>query len=230
MKKLIVLLVALSAFLLAACQPSITQNTDDTGNSPLSTDQTTVPTDTVTTTPDETTQAVGTDPAEDQLAVFNALFCDMSSWYNKALLCQYTSLAQLNLKTFFYSGFVGESTKPTDAEWAELNNQPGFDINYDLIRLPVDKMNQVLTDYFGITLDDIDDRAFENLVFLESTNCYYHMATDAMAVENFKATTVGPQEDGTIRVTYTAGFDNESFVVTLVPNGEGYRILSNEQA
>lgn len=230
MKKLIVLLVALSTFLLAACQPSIPQNTDNTGNNPLSTDQTTVPTDTVTTTPDETTQTVGTDPAEDQLAVFNALFCDMSSWYNKALLCQYTSPAQLKLKVLFYSGFAGESQKPTDAEWAELKNLSGFDINYDLIRLPIDKMNQVLTDYFGITLDDIDNAGFENLVFLESTNCYYHMATDAMAVENFKAIAVEPQEDGAIRVTYTSGSANEAFVVTLMPNGEGYRIVSNEQA
>ena len=170
------------------------------------------------------------DLAEDELVAFNALFGNMGSWYNKALLCQYTSPAQLKLKVLFYSGFAGESQKPTDAEWAELMDQPGFDINYDLIRLPADKMNQVLTDYFGITLDEIDDAGFENLVFLESTNCYYHMASDAMAVENFKATAVETQENGAIRVSYTAGYNDAAYVVTLMPNGEGYRILSNEQA
>ena len=213
-KRKIVLLCVLCALLLAACQPGNSQNVDDTGNGSPSTGQTDAP----------------TDPAKDELAAFNALFGDLSSWYNKALLCQYTSPAQLKLEVLFYSGFTGESKKPTDAEWAELMDQPGFDINYDLIRLPADKMNQVLTDYFGITLDEIDDAGFENLVFLESTNCYYHMVTDAVALENFKATAVETQENGAIRVSYTAGSNGAAYVVTLMPKGDGYRILSNEQA
>ncbi len=224
MKNYIALLCVLCALLLAACQPGNPQNIDGTGNGSLSTGQTNAPTETGAPT------EAPTDPADDELAAFNALFGNMSSWYNKALLCQYTSPAQLKLEVLFYSGFAGESKKPTDAEWAELMDQPGFDINYDLIRLPADKMNQVLTDYFGITLDEIDDAGFENLVFLESTNCYYHMATDAMVLENFKATAVETQENGAIRVSYTAGYNDAAYVVTLMPNGDGYRILSNEKA
>ena len=224
MKNNIVLLCVLCALLLAACHPDDTQKPDDTGSSSPSTGQTNAPTETGAPT------EAPTDPAADELAAFNALFGDMGSWYNKALLCQYTSPAQLKLKVLFYSGFAGESNKPTDAERAELMDQPGFDINYDLIRLPADKMNQVLTDYFGITLDEIDDAGFENLVFLKSTNCYYRMASDAMALENFKATAVETQENGTIRVSYTAGYNDAAYVVTLMPNGDGYWILSNEQA
>lgn len=222
MHKIISLLLVAVMLLLTACQSGNPQNIDGTGNGSLSNGQTNAPTETGAPT------EAPTDPAEDELAVFNALFGNTSSWYNKALLCQYTSPAQLKLEVLFYSGFAGESQKPTDAEWAELMDQPGFDINYDLIRLPADKMNQVLTDYFGITLDEIDDAGFDNMVFLESTNCYYHMVTDAMALENFKATAVETQENGAIRVSYTAGYNDAAYVVTLMPNGDGYRILSNE--
>ena len=235
MKRYLALLCILCALLLVACQPSNTQNPDENNNSQSSEQtpnennnpQSSEQTPNENNNPQSPEQNPGTN---EELATYNTLFGNLGSWYNKALLCQYDSPAQLKLELLFYSGFTGESQTPTDAEWAELKDQPGFDSNYDLIRLPVDKMNQVLTDYFGITLDEIDDAGFENLVYLESTNCYYHMVTDANAVENFQATAVQTQEDGSIRMSYTAGSNNTAFVATLMPNGDGYQILSNEQA
>ena len=168
------------------------------------------------------------EPVDEELAKFNALFGDYNSWYNKALTCEYTSPTQISLECLFYLGFQGESREPTDAEWAQLEGQHGFHINYGLIRLPVDKMNQVLVELFDITLEDMEDVAFEDVVYLESTNCYYHMVTDALFVEDFNAIAVENLDDGTIRVYYTQDdWSNEIYVVTLMPHGDGYRILSN---
>ena len=168
------------------------------------------------------------DPNRKELKKFNELFGAASSWYNRALTCEYTSPTQISLEYLFYAGFPGESRDPTNAEWVQLKGYPGFNKNYDLMRLPVDKMNAVLQELFGITLEDMEDVAFADVVYLESTNCYYHMVTDFRCVENFNAIAVEYLDDGTIRVKYTQDEQlDEVYAVTLMPYGDGYRILSN---
>lgn len=167
---------------------------------------------------------------KDSLEDFDALFGNMNSWYNRALTSQYADPKQVNLELLFYNGFSDESSKPTDAEWEELKDKPGFDINYDLERLPAGKMNQILTQYLGITLVDVETTGFYGLVYLERTNCYYRMGTDAEVVENFKATAVEALANGTIRLSYTSGYENTAYVATLKPAGDGYQILSNLRA
>ena len=242
MKKLFALLLTLCV-LLVACAPATntpeptedpTQATGDP-NTPEPTEDPTQATgdpDTPDTT-DDPNQATG-DPEDPRLAEFDALFGPMNSRYNWALTSQYADPTCVNLKELFYNGFSDESAKPTDAEWEELKDLPGFDINYDLKRLPVEKMNQVLTQYFGITLEDVNAVGFEGLAYLESTDCYYRMCTDVSVVENFKATAVEDLEDGTIRLSYTgtshALGSNGAGVAVLKPVGEGYQIVSNIKA
>ncbi len=160
---------------------------------------------------------------------YDDLFGDYSSYYNRAVGHTYDSPKELQLKKFFTSGFAGESQKPTDAEWAELEGKPGFNINYDLFRLPVDKMNAELRKYFGITLDDLSAKSFDGLVYLESTNCYYFMATapDGVA-EGFVADDVDQLSDGTFIVSYTLSYPaGKEFEVGFKRNGDGYIILFN---
>ncbi|MBQ3000736.1 MAG: hypothetical protein IJD63_03200 [Oscillospiraceae bacterium] len=223
MKKLFALLLILCV-LFVACTPAT--NTPDTTEDP--TQATDDP-----NTPDPTENP--TQAAEDpRLAEFDALFGPMNSRYNWALTSQYADPTYVNLKELFYNGFSDESAKPTDAEWEELKDLPGFDSNYDLVRLPVDKMNQVLTQYFGITLEDVNAAGFAGLAYLESTDCYYRMCTDASTVENFKATAVEELEDGTVRLYYTGSSyalgRNGAGVAVLRPVGDGYQIISNQKA
>ncbi len=226
MKKYVALLLIFSTMVLAACQAADLQNDGSAGTVPQSTMTTPA---TTTTQPDLTTQPSSSAPV-DELAEFNTLFGQMGSWYNMALVTQYSSATPIKLLNLFYNGFEGESRKPTDAEWAELKDQPGFTIEYDLFRLPVERMNQVLTDLFGITLEDVEAAGFENLVYLESTNCYYMMHTDALFTADFNAVAVETQEDGSVCVYYTANSEDTVYVVTLMPNGDGYPILSNVRA
>ena len=201
--------------------PAMTQPTQ-TQPTTVATQPTTVP----TTVPTQPTKP--TEPENEELAKFNALFGDYRSWYHMALVCQYVSPEQIDLWQLFYNGFKDESRKPTDAELAELQALPDFEMGYELIRLPVDKMNQVLTDIFGITLEDVDAAAFEHLGYLESTNCYFLRHTDAMSLHDFNALSVETLEDGTIRMLYEGGsWDNLIYEAILMPHGDGYWVLSN---
>ena len=134
-----------------------------------------------------------TGKSEDQVAM-EELFI-LQSWYNQALTCEYDSPEQIGIYSFFHSGFKGEP-KITDEEWAQLKNMQGFGAPWgDIYRLPQDKMNAVLTEYFGITLEDVDPTGFNALAYLESTNCYYFKASAPNSIENFKADRVDRNSD-----------------------------------
>ena len=231
MKITIVCLCIFLSLFFASCKPSPQPNSgfDGTSAPPASThSQSVPPTQPTTVSTDPSVPPTTTVPTE--LASFNALFGDWQSWYNRALTCQYESPKELNLLKFFYCGFKGETTK-TAAEWEALKDLQGFNENYDFFRLPVDKMNEVLTAYFGITLSDVAPSGFDGLVYLESTNCYYFMATGANTPENFSALSVETAETGMITVRYTIQWTapNE-YIVTLKPVGDGFIILSNVAA
>ena len=166
-----------------------------------------------------------TGKSEDQIAM-EALFGDYTSWFNRAIACEYDSPTEMSLIRFFYGGFKGEPQEPTDQE-RDLLIEKGVNLNYDLMRLPVDKMNEVLTQYFGITLADMEPEAFGGLVYLESTNCYYHSTSGWLGVENFEALSVERMDDGRILVRYP--HRNEEYAVTLKSHGDSYLILSNER-
>ena len=163
----------------------------------------------------------------------NALFESLGSWYNVALVCEYATPEKIDLYEFFLNGFMGEPTEPTDAELEELRDMPGFMIELGLKRLPVQKMNQVLRDCFGITLDKIDKAGFEGLIYLERTDCYYIIGDGASCVLDFNALSVETMEDGAICVYYMKYdvYDEDAvYVVTLVPDGDDYKICSNVRA
>ena len=180
--------------------------------------------DTETTAPTEEVTKPSVDTA--LLADLTAKFSEWGSPYNMALCSDYDTPAKLDLMAFFYQGFADESTKPTDGEWAQLKDLPFFDINMSLHRLPTAKMNPVLQEIFGITLEEMDASAFDGLAYLEDTDCYYFMTTGARGTEDFTVTASEALEDGTIRIHYTAAF-TEEHIVTLRPTADGYLIVSN---
>ena len=226
MKKHIALLLILCTCLLAACQQVQPPATDSggRGSTPVQTTGAPSPTTKPSTVPTQPTEP--TEPIDEELAKFNALFGYEGGWYNLALFRQYTNPSKIDLMAVFHQGFEEESKEPTDAEWEQLKDQPGFNIDEDLMRLPVDRMNQVLMHMFGITLEDVDESGFEGLVYLESTNCYYHMTDDAWSVRGFNAFDLETLEDGKIRVYYTRG-GSTVYCVTVMPRGDGFIILSN---
>lgn len=156
------------------------------------------------------------------------LLGELGTWYNMALTCQFEDPSKLELSAFFYNGFPDESTEATDEERAALQAAGVYWEEADLIRLPAEKMEEILIQYFNITLDEMDESCFEGLTYLESTDCYYMMHTDASCAEGFVINSTFVAENGNLIVNYTT---TQTGIYTwdlgLEPWGTGYRILFN---
>lgn len=162
-----------------------------------------------------------------QMEKINALFGELGGWYNATLTCEYRNVYEINLRAFFGLGFADQSQTPTDAEWAELENQPGFDANLNLFRLPAAQMDAVLTQYFGVTLEELDESCFEGLIYLESTDCYYFMATGSSAIDGFAVTEIRVGNGAWIWVDYTSD-SGISGTVVLIQVEDQYQVISNQ--
>jgi hypothetical protein len=137
------------------------------------------------------------------------------------------------LRNFFGNGFKGEKTA-TQAELTELkpyleNSFWGYPAAGDFHRLPKDKMEEELQKCFGISLADLPEYAFADLIYLESTDSYCFFATGMQGMaERFEVKAVEHQNDGAVQVIYSKAVHPKwDFVVTLRPMDSGYQVLSN---
>lgn len=172
-------------------------------------------------------------PAVDEITQFQKLFSlgyERKPYYY-ALSKEFSDPTELLLFYYFENGFSGEKTA-TEAELAELRGLHGEDYVSRIkrfYRFPKDKMEAELQKYFGISLQDLPDRAFHGLTYLESSDSYCYTKT---WVENYPSyyhvQRVEHMSDGTVRVEYTINSTEHKNVLTLKPNGEDYLILSNE--
>lgn len=161
-----------------------------------------------------------------QVSKFTALFSDPNSWYNRALTSLYDSPEDLSLYLLFRYGFDDESRVPTAVELEKLKRY--ISANSGISRLPVDKMNRTLEQYWGISLDAFPEDELSNFAYLPDTNCYYcEIGGEMEYVEGFVATEVKELEDGTVEVYYTTAADDTIYKVCLMAKGDEYQILSN---
>lgn len=189
----------------------------------------------ITTTPTQTqptkpapTETQPTQPVDPRIAEMQELFDHKSDYlfYNTALTSVYENPADVDLAFLFYNGFRDESQQPTEEELVLLEGKMGkYWKEMDLIRLPAGKMDAVLTDLFGITLEQTNGVGLDRLVYLEETDCYYASVT-GMHYTDITVINVSSQEDGRLLVQYST-YPGE-FVVCLMPKPDGgYSILSN---
>lgn len=162
-----------------------------------------------------------------ELAKLERLFqLGEANWYHYALASYYTTPTEVNLAYFFYNGFDEcSAARPTPDEEALLKDMPGFDPEFDLIRLPADRMDAVLQQYFGAGLSQFD---VSDLWYVESTNTYYLSHTDAVGFIELVFERMETAGDGTITIYYMA--DSMPGILKLKASGDGYRILSNQPA
>ncbi len=182
------------------------------------------------------TQTQPTDPAptesiDPRIAEMQALLEYKGKYdlYNFALLSDYASPAEIDLYYLFYYGFKDETKKLTKNEVEYLNGRLGPNAaNQEVVRLPVDKMDAVLEDMFGITLAQTNRVGLDRLIYLEETDCYYGQQNGSPYASVF-VQSVEDQDDGTIRVYYRRGNNPyDELVIILRAEGDGYKIVSNQ--
>ena len=150
-----------------------------------------------------------------------------ADWFPRALTSYYDSPEKIDLFQLFYTGIPGADNTPSTAELAFLENKPGYEPEFDLVRIPTAEMNRVLREYFGITLSETEGIGLENFLYNEQTDCYYHSHTDTNL--SFREVTAAEElEDGLWHVIYAAQGDDHG-VVTLRRYDGGWQILSNQQ-
>lgn len=251
MKKLLALLCVMAILLgLTAChtsekpeetepamqqqstQPTDPEKTDTKPTDPESTDPEPTepkPTDPQPTDP-EPTEPLQTEPKPiDEIEVMQQLFeTRIFNVYNYLLTSTYMKPEDADVSKLFAEGIKGVSNAvSTDEELAYLQTQyEGLDIkDRKMIRIPAAYMEEVLQQYLGITIEAANTR---NLVYWEETDTYYKIYSyDEYTRSKNTITQVEHLQNGNIRVFYTDNKADPNKVVTLQPNGDGYRVLSN---
>lgn len=230
-----VILAAMLLSLLAGCGPTdpTAGSVAPSGTNPGKTD----PPTTGTVAPEPTDGTKPTDAPDDllrdeeQLRVFQTMFeypNANSNFWNLALFQAYQDPLDANLYKLFYNGFNDESPI-TDEEKQALFTQ-SWEGELSIIRCPVEKMNSVLQELFGLSLSDYDQAALEKFTYLESTGSYYLCHNDAMANAGFKAEGYRVLEDGCVELVYSYDNGARTGSVILKPVQDGYRIISNSLA
>lgn len=217
MKRLWIVCMAMVMLILTACAPIAQQDT--------------------TTAPPEITAALAETTASEQettlseedplVAEFKALFtftADADVWYNYALKSYYDTPAGIDIFQLIYNA-PWLDLELTQAEKDFLISKE-LDIETSTVhKYPVEKIDEVLQKYFGITFEEAQGIGLDKMVYNPDTNSYYHLHGDFEAgypvISNVEA-----KEDGLFVVYYKQ--EGESCAVTLkkTENGE-YLILSN---
>lgn len=153
---------------------------------------------------------------------FQTLFSAVGGYYNSALTSLYESPADLDLNRFFCQTCSGGWVIPD--VYFEI---PAKDRNKQVQLLPKHLINRVMTDYFGITFEELNPDRLAELGYIGIIDFYYAASEGTVVTENFQIKRMETAEDGTVQLYYTCSNYAYTCVVTLKPTDNGYIILSN---
>lgn len=171
----------------------------------------------------------GTEASEETLHAISNLFDDYRSWYSMATTSCYMTPEEVDLSLLFYNGIHIEQTTLTDAEKQFLKNTwLGSMIGtMDFDRMKAGDMDDVLEEYFDISLDDTIKRGTQNWVYWDNTDCYYQAHNDAIS-QDVNILDVYIRPGGLVDVYYTLnGAETECFVMTLQVRDGRFIVCAN---
>lgn len=169
-----------------------------------------------------------TEDQSEAIARFNTLFGDIGSYYNWALNSFYSDPAEMNLNKLFKNADSSDYLMPAVEWYGEwYNSLPEFERELDHNLIAGALMEDVLEEYFGISLADMDENSFSGLTEIRLIGWYSCVANDFEVTEDFAAHGYETLENGDIMLFYTSANSKSLCAVTLRPNGDGYLILSN---
>ena len=192
---------------------------------------------------DEDVEEPTTDPAKideyQQLLSSNGDY-----WCWMIMGCTFEEPEDISLEHLFYNGLKLEDrtyyTDFTPEEEAFLKaslkdtfwGEEGWSNAH---KLPAEKVEEVLVNYLGLTLDDVTIP--EKWMYFADTNAYYDVRTDAYSVGNFQVLHVQEYEDGKVEVCWTVDLryntmtgeymENPVMLLTMNMQDGRYTMISN---
>lgn len=253
MKKLVIVLLAV--FLLAGCDqanpeqftapateataaPTTVPTTAHTTSA--TTAPTTAPTTSPTTTPttEPTTEPLDEnalsqeelDFFKDMLSAVPTKWADIPgrkpvNYYNRLLWSEFESPEQINIRRLFYDQDLDENWELTEAEKTYLSKFEYVPLQLSVVRVSAEKIDKVLMECLGLTLEQTDKAGMETMVYFADTDCYYSAKGDtgACTLTIHRGTWL---EEGKVELEYTQdGFYHR--ILTLQETDSGYIALSN---
>lgn len=176
------------------------------------------------------TEAESNKLTEAELQELQELFAP-GSWYAQACTSYYEGAEAVNLRRLFYdgigyAGLIYGQCYVTDRErdWV-LEQKPAAE-NYGIFRAPRAAMDDVLRQYFDISLDDTRKMGLDNLLYWEEADAWYAAHTDT-GLNTVTLTGGERTDDGLLKLSYSGG------CITLRPTQDGqspqpYFIVSNQ--
>ena len=148
---------------------------------------------------------------------------------NQFLSSIYSKPEEINLFELFYCG----TGQPYGMGKEELAQVGAFDENGEEIcpttKLPVESMDEVLTTYLGLTVDQTQKIGLENFTYLEEYDSYYHSHGDT----NYRSgvmVAAGERDGNYVRLYYNDTFFGDGWkCVTLLDQGHNcFWFVSNQ--
>lgn len=152
-----------------------------------------------TTVPPETTAPTVSDPFAEYYALLEYTHPE-TNWFWCALGCTFADPSEIDLEYLFYSGFRLGSWDLLSPESEQALIDLGFWRELDIQPMPVDQIEQVLQETFGISLSDCTIP--EGWIYVEKEDMFCSNHNDAYGITDFTITAVNEHTDGLVELHY----------------------------
>ena len=167
---------------------------------------------------------------EDELKKYAQYFSEYGTWYTQALTSFYDSAKQVDLAELFYGGidFNGQD-ELTDAEKTYLkeNATAYYEEGMDTSRLPVEDMDQILQQYFGLSYEKTAKVGTDRMSYWKETDSFYITRGDTNATKMVPYAGV-QRPNGNVVLFYEHDLGGYA-MITVKPVDGGLRIVANQK-
>ena len=147
-------------------------------------------------------EITGTPLTEEELSAFTELFTredGEDNCYNVLLASEFLRPVDINTRELFVGG-LHPYLELTDADKAFLYSVWGYDPNEggDVFKIPVSYMEEVLNNYLGVSLDNVNRHYLDSMAYFADGDCYFGGGGGALGADNFTMIDGKRQSDGTV--------------------------------
>ncbi len=166
---------------------------------------------------------------EDELKKYAQYFGDYKTWYAQALTSFYDSAKMVDLKELFYNGFPEVNAEGlTDAEQEYIDAlYADSSCKLDAYRIPTDKMDEVLKQYFGTPYEKTAKVGTDKMHYWEETGCFYQYHSDTNSTQMTPYAGV-QRPNGNVILFYEHEWGGYA-MVTIKLVDDGIQIVSNQK-